>query len=106
MEDYSDQDLTQAAIVITSLTTKCEKSLIKLTERNSQQTLLINRIRGLRIALDLIRKEIEVRTKNANQIENPTKNKSGEKPVPPPSLIIREGHINTTDAPAVVSTKK
>lgn len=64
MENYSELDLVQASIVITSLTHKCEKSLEKLTERNSQQTLLVNRIRGLKIALTLIQREIEVNTKN------------------------------------------
>jgi len=64
MEDYSELELTQASIVITSLTHKCEKSLEKLTEKNSQQTLLINRIKGLKIAWALIQREIEVNTKN------------------------------------------
>ncbi|SHM58816.1 hypothetical protein SAMN05444266_10999 [Chitinophaga jiangningensis] len=64
MESFSELDLIQATIVITSLTHKCEKSLEKLTERNSQQTLLINRIKGLKIALALIQKEIEGIAKN------------------------------------------
>jgi hypothetical protein len=64
MEAYSKLELTQASIVINSLTHKCEKSLEKLTEKNSQQTLLINRIKGLKIALALIQREIEVDTKN------------------------------------------
>jgi len=64
MEDYSELELTQASIVITSLTHKCEKSLEKLTEKNSQQTLLINRIKGLKIALALIQREIEASTKS------------------------------------------
>jgi hypothetical protein len=64
MEDYSELELTQASIVITSLTHKCEKSLEKLAEKNSQQTLLINRIKGLKIALALIQREIEASTKS------------------------------------------
>jgi len=64
MENYSEPELIQASIVITSLIHKCEKSLEKLTKKNAQQTLLINRIKGLKIALTLIQREIEVNTKN------------------------------------------
>lgn len=43
--------LAEAAIVITSLAHKCEKSLEKLTDGKPQHTLLINGIKGLKIAL-------------------------------------------------------
>ena len=66
MEEYSALELSQASIVITSLTHKCEKSLEKLTEKNSQQTLLINRIKGLKIALALIQREIQLTQRTAN----------------------------------------
>ncbi len=59
MENYSEEDLDQAAIRITSLIHKCEKSLKKLIdrERSSQKSLLVNRIEALKIALSLIEKE-------------------------------------------------
>jgi hypothetical protein len=58
MEKYSAQELSQASTVITSLVLKCEKSLEKLDGRSAQQTLLVNRIKGLKIALELIQREI------------------------------------------------
>ncbi len=59
MENYSEENLEQAAIRIESLILKCQKSLEKLTDRSksSQKSLLINRIEALRIALSLIEKE-------------------------------------------------
>lgn len=59
MSSYPKEELSKATIVIESLIHKCEKSLVKLTDTTSQHTLLSNRIESLKIALDLIEREIE-----------------------------------------------
>ncbi|GHC60680.1 hypothetical protein SAMN05421855_10869 [Ulvibacter litoralis] len=59
MENYPKDKLIQATTVIESLLHKCEKSVLKLSDRTSQYTLLKNRIEALKIAIELIENEVE-----------------------------------------------
>jgi hypothetical protein len=61
-ENFSEENLVQASQSISSLISKCEKSLEKITGRTSQRTLLQNRISALKIALRLIEKELNDKT--------------------------------------------
>lgn len=56
---YSKDDLKNAFLVINSLLSKCEKSQLKTVKKPSQNTLLLNRIKALRIASELIQKELK-----------------------------------------------
>jgi len=59
MKNYPKDKSIQATTVIESLLYKCEKSMLKLTDRTSQHTLVKNRIEALKIALELIESEVE-----------------------------------------------
>lgn len=59
MEDYTKEELEEALRSIDSTIRKCEKVQPKLREGTSQNTLLIRRIKALRIAAVLITKELE-----------------------------------------------
>lgn len=59
MNDYTEQELEEALRAIAStLISKCEKILPKLKQGTSQHTLLMRRIKALRIASILIAKEL------------------------------------------------
>lgn len=57
---FTKEDLEKASICIASLIKKCEKSKANLSIRNSQYTLLKNRLEALNIALSLTNKELEM----------------------------------------------
>lgn len=59
MENDSQEKLIRATTVIESLIHKCEKSLQKIAGKTSQHALLTNRIEALKIALNLIEKEMK-----------------------------------------------
>lgn len=59
MDNYTKEDLTEALRAINSTISKCEKVHPKLKEGTSQHTLLIRRIKALRIASELIARELE-----------------------------------------------
>ncbi len=54
----SKKDLQEAKVVLNSLLSKCEKAQLKLVKDTSSHTLLKNRIKALKVALDLIHKSI------------------------------------------------
>jgi hypothetical protein len=58
MSNYTKEELEEALRAIGSTLSKCEKVLPKLKEGTSQHTLLIRRIRALRIASALIEREL------------------------------------------------
>lgn len=64
MDNYTAEDLTEALRAIDSTISKCEKAQPKLKEGTSQHTLLIRRIKALRIASDLIKRELEEKRLN------------------------------------------
>lgn len=55
---YGKEELEEAKKSITSIISKCEKSLLKLKENSPQQTLLVRRIKALHISADLIENSI------------------------------------------------
>ena len=59
MTNYTKTALEEAKIALTSTLHKCEKIDDGKKLRQSQQTLLERRIRALRLALELIEKEME-----------------------------------------------
>lgn len=59
MEAFTKEELEEALRAISSTISKCEKVQPKLKQGTSQHTLLIRRIKALRIALSLITKELE-----------------------------------------------
>lgn len=59
MENDPHEKLIKATTIIESLINKCEKSLQKIADKTSQHTLLTNRIEALKIALELIKKEMK-----------------------------------------------
>jgi hypothetical protein len=59
MSKYSKTELEEAKTALTSTIHKCEKIDEGKKLGKSQQTLLDRRIRALRLALDLIEKEME-----------------------------------------------
>lgn len=58
MENYTKEDLEEALRAIESTISKCEKVQPKLKQGTSQHTLLIRRIKALRIASSLISREL------------------------------------------------
>ncbi len=58
MEDFTKDELEEALRAIASTISKCEKVLPKLKQGTAQHTLLIRRIKALRIAVTLIAKEL------------------------------------------------
>lgn len=59
MENYTKKELEEALRAIVSTISKCEKVQPKLKPGTSQYTLLIRRIKALRIASSLITRELE-----------------------------------------------
>jgi len=58
MNDYSKTDLEEALRAIYSTISKCEKAQIKLREGMPQCTLTERRVKALRIAVELIEREL------------------------------------------------
>lgn len=54
MNQYTQQELEEAVIVITSIICRCEKAQIKFKEGSSQHSLLRNRIKAMKISKLLI----------------------------------------------------
>lgn len=59
MENFTKEELEEALRAIVSTISKCEKVQPKLKPGASQHTLLIRRIKALRIASSLITRELE-----------------------------------------------
>ncbi len=59
MDNYTREELEEALRAIVSTISKCEKVQPKLKPGTSQHTLLIRRIKALRIASSLITRELE-----------------------------------------------
>jgi hypothetical protein len=59
MDNYTKEELEEALRAIDSTINKCEKVQPKLKQGTSQHTLLIRRIKALRIASSLITRELE-----------------------------------------------
>lgn len=57
-ESFSQDELAQALIALTSTISKCDKVLPKLKQGSSQHTLLTRRIKALAIAVALIKREL------------------------------------------------
>ena len=57
-DEYSKEELSEALRAISSLVSKCEKVRPKLRPGSAQLTLLRNRIKALRVAEALIKKEL------------------------------------------------
>lgn len=60
MSPYTKDELKEALRAITSTMAKCEKVQPKLRQGTAQHTLLIRRIKALRIASELIKRELDV----------------------------------------------
>lgn len=58
MDKYNKEDLQDTLKVVNSLLNKCIKAKTSIKEKSSQETLLVNRIKALQIAVELI--EIEL----------------------------------------------
>ena len=58
MAAYAKEELEEALGAIISTINKCEKVMPKLKENSAQQTLLIRRIKALRISVELIEREL------------------------------------------------
>jgi hypothetical protein len=59
VENFTKEELEEALRAIVSTISKCEKVQPKLKPGTSQHTLLIRRIKALRIASSLITRELE-----------------------------------------------
>ena len=59
MNDFTNEELEEALRALQSTAGKCEKAQYKLQPGISQHTLLIRRIKALRIAIFLIEKELK-----------------------------------------------
>ena len=59
MNRYTETELMEARRALASTLSKCEKVLLKLQPGKSQHTLTVRRIAALRIALDLIERELD-----------------------------------------------
>jgi hypothetical protein len=59
MENYTKAELEEAIRAISSTLGKCEKVLVKLKEGTSQHTLLIRRIKALKISKEFITDALE-----------------------------------------------
>ena len=59
MNRYTGTELMEARRALASTLSKCEKVLLKLQPGKSQHTLTVRRIAALRIALDLIERELD-----------------------------------------------
>ncbi|PTS99300.1 hypothetical protein DBR11_12640 [Pedobacter sp. HMWF019] len=59
MSSFTIEELLEAKNSIDSTRSKCEKAILKLKENSSQHTLMVRRIKALRIALQLIERELQ-----------------------------------------------
>lgn len=59
MESYTKEELNEALRAITSMLSKCEKALEKLSKGTSQHTLLTRRIKALKISSSFITEALE-----------------------------------------------
>jgi len=59
MHEYTREELAEALRAIESTIMKCEKALPKLREGTSSHTLLVRRIKALKIASELIARELD-----------------------------------------------
>lgn len=59
MSTYTKSELTEALDAIASTIRKCEKVQPKLQPGTSQHTLLVRRIKALKISAELISREME-----------------------------------------------
>lgn len=55
---YSKNELEDAKFALSSTISKCEKSLQKISAKSPQKTLLIRRIKALKISTELIDREL------------------------------------------------
>ncbi len=60
MDNFTKEELDEALRAIVSTIAKCEKVLPKLKTGTPQHTLLIRRIKALRIASALIKRELSL----------------------------------------------
>lgn len=58
MDNYTDEELTEALQVVSSTISKCEKIQPKFAEGTSQHTLLKNRVKAMYISKSLITDEV------------------------------------------------
>ena len=58
-DEFTKEELQEAVRAINSLLSKCEKAQEKLILGKSQHSLMINRIKALRISSSLINKALE-----------------------------------------------
>jgi len=59
MSNFTAEELIEAKNSLESTLSKCEKAVLRLKENSSQHTLMICRIKALRIALKLIKVELQ-----------------------------------------------
>ena len=59
MDNFTKEELEEALLAIDSTISKCEKVLPKLKQGTSQHTLLIRRIKALRLASSLVMQALE-----------------------------------------------
>jgi hypothetical protein len=59
MSNFTAEELIEAKNSLESTLSKCEKAVLRLKENSSQHTLMIRRIKALRIALKLIKVELQ-----------------------------------------------
>jgi hypothetical protein len=60
---YCKTELEEAKFAIDSTISKCEKSLQKIKEKSPQRTLLIRRIKALKLSIYLIDRELLIQDK-------------------------------------------
>lgn len=58
MSAYTEEELREAWRALDSTVKKCDKVLPKLKPGTSQHTLLVRRIKALRISLELLEREL------------------------------------------------
>jgi len=59
MIKYSKGELEEALKSLNSTLSKCEKAMPKLKENSAQHTLMVRRINSFRIAIALVKRELE-----------------------------------------------
>ena len=59
MDQYTNEELTEALRAVNSIINKCEKAQLKFSEGTSQHTLLKNRIKAMYISKSLMEEELK-----------------------------------------------
>ena len=59
MDQYTNEELTEALRAVNSIISKCEKAQLKFSEGTSQHTLLKNRIKAMYISKSLMEEELK-----------------------------------------------